>query len=81
MLEGRMILVLTQGFVLIGDVEQMPDYLFVRLTNASVIRRWGTTEGLGQIALKGATTNTILDPLPDGTLVSRANIHHALPCK
>ena len=31
------------------------------LHNASVIRAWGTTKGLGEIAIGGPTTNTKLD--------------------
>jgi hypothetical protein len=31
------------------------------LHNASNIRRWGTTKGLGEIALGGPTKDTVLD--------------------
>ena len=32
-----------------------------KLHNASVIRKWGTTKGLGQIAKDGPTSDTVLD--------------------
>jgi hypothetical protein len=57
----KTILVLQRGWVVVGDLaEDTPER--VQLTNASVIRFWGTTKGLGEIALDGPTTKTILDP-------------------
>jgi len=35
------------------------------LTNAASIRVWGTTKGLGEIAINGPTSKTILDKCPD----------------
>ena len=35
------------------------------LRDASVIRRWGTTRGLGEIAAAGPTPNTKMDPIPE----------------
>lgn len=57
---SKEIIVITNGFVLIGDVTVAESTYIVK--EASVIRRWGTTKGLGQIALKGPTSNTVLDP-------------------
>lgn len=42
------------------------DALFQTLDNAAVVRRWGTTRGLGQLGLEGPTKETVLDPVPDG---------------
>ena len=45
--------------VLIGRFER--DGNMCKLHNASVIRRWGTTRGLGQLASDGPTNQTKLD--------------------
>lgn len=56
------IVVLQRGWVLIGRFQQMADTSKCRLNNAQVIRSWGTTQGLGELALKGKQSNTKLDP-------------------
>ncbi len=56
----KQIIVATHGFVLIGNVKPAADHYLVE--NAAVIRRWGTTKGLGQVALEGPTPETIFDP-------------------
>lgn len=48
--------------VLIGRYSRDPETDECTLTDAKVIRRWGTTQGLGQLAKKGPQTNTVLDP-------------------
>lgn len=53
------IVVLQRGWVLIGKYERNGDQCF--LHNASVIRSWGTTKGLGELALSGPTNSTKLD--------------------
>lgn len=58
----KQIVVCDRGWVLVGDVFEEGDYLF--LTNASVIRRWGTKEGLGELAMKGPLAQTELDKCP-----------------
>lgn len=54
------IVVLPRGHVLIGNFEQLDDACVLK--SASVIRRWGTTQGLGELAEKGPLSETKLDP-------------------
>ena len=47
---------------MLGQLEKDGDeYLLI---NANVIRRWGTTEGLGELAIKGPLPDTKLDKIP-----------------
>lgn len=62
---SKCIVIATSGYVFIGDRVAQPDTFSVRLMGASNIRRWGTTRGLGQIALEGPTENTVLDAVGD----------------
>ena len=55
------IVILDRGFVLVGNVTVKDDW--VETTNASIIRRWGTTKGLGELAANGPLENTKLDPI------------------
>lgn len=57
--EGLSIVILQRGWVVIGDLSWKGKY--GHLKNASVIRNWGTTNGLGEIALNGPTETTKLD--------------------
>ncbi len=62
----KKICVLEQGWVLVGDLEKEGEEYI--LTQGNVIRKWGTSKGLGQIglgqiALNGPLKDTILDPL------------------
>jgi hypothetical protein len=54
------IVILPRGWNMIGRFSQ--DGSKCKLENASVIRRWGTTKGLGELAEKGKLKDTILDP-------------------
>ena len=56
---GKQIVVAELGWVFIGEVS-IGD-VFVNISDAFVIRKWGTTAGLGQIALEGPTKETIFD--------------------
>lgn len=54
------IVVLHRGHVVVGRYSRDGSEVVIR--DASVIRRWGTTRGLGEIAANGPTPNTVLDP-------------------
>ena len=53
------IVVLQRGWIVVGRLERDGDQC--KLHNASVIRIWGTTYGLGEIAENGPTASTKLD--------------------
>jgi hypothetical protein len=59
------ICVLQRGWVVVGDFSQDGAQCFVR--NGYVVRRWGTSEGLGELAARGPLKDTKLDPLPETT--------------
>lgn len=54
------IVILDRGWVVVGWVGISGDD--VTIEKASVIRVWGTTNGIGEIASGGPTKDTILDP-------------------
>ena len=54
------IVILQRGNVIVGRYER--DGQYCKLHDASVIRLWGTTRGLGELAANGPTANTKLDP-------------------
>lgn len=56
----KKICILQRGWILVGDFSREGNDCLLK--NASVIRIWGTTKGLGEIALDGPTSKTILDP-------------------
>lgn len=60
---GKHICILQRGWIVIGDLrKEGHDYL---LSEAAVIRNWGTTKGIGELAKNGPTDKTVLDPSPD----------------
>jgi hypothetical protein len=73
------ILVIEGGWVLVGKTDSLATEPQVELTNAHVIRRWGTDKGLGQIALAGPTKDTILDKL-GVAFIERRQIRFMVPC-
>ena len=58
----KQIVVLQRGWIVVGDVEKTEAE--VKINNCSVIRVWGTSKGLGEIASNGPTSSTKLDPCP-----------------
>ena len=63
----KSIVVLTNGWVFCGVYAPAVGHTPASLTDAACVRRWGTTAGLGQLALEGVTKDTIVDPC--GTVV------------
>lgn len=55
------IVVLPAGWIVVGAWSRSMSKGVCTLTGAYVIRKWGTTAGLGEIALNGPTSATILD--------------------
>lgn len=61
--ESLKIVILQRGWVFIGYLSKSGSDC--TLKKASNIRRWGTTAGLGQLAMDGPTGDTKLDKCPD----------------
>jgi hypothetical protein len=59
----KQIVILNRGWVVMGDYSEKGDEC--TLVNACVVRKWGTTNGLGELAEKGKLPNTVLDPCPN----------------
>lgn len=58
-LAGYAIVVIDRGFVYVGNVRVEGEWCIIR--DALNIRRYGTTAGLGELALKGPQESTVLD--------------------
>ena len=56
---AKTIAILDRGWVFVGDVSRVGDTLTI--ANASCVRYWGTTKGIGQLALEGPLKDTKLD--------------------
>ena len=62
----KQIVIAQRGWVFIGDITKNGNEVII--TNAKNIRRWGTTNGLGQLAKEGPTSNTQFDDYGTVTL-------------
>lgn len=74
----KQIVILNRGWIVVGNYSEKGDNC--TLTDASVIRIWGTTKGLGELAESGPLTNTKLDPCPNVhfnklTMVARMDVN------
>jgi hypothetical protein len=54
------IVVLQRGWVVVGEFKETDKE--VTVSKASVVRRWGTSRGLGEL-VSGPTSSTVLDPV------------------
>lgn len=59
------IVILQRGWIVVGDFWQSGTQC--KIDNGFVVRRWGTSQGLGELAMKGPLAETILDPIPETT--------------
>ncbi len=59
---GVRIVILQRGWVAVGRYTRNGNQC--RLTSAHIIRKWGTSLGLPELAFKGPLTNTVLDASP-----------------
>ena len=58
------IVAVQSGWVFVGtkpDAANQPTSGVLTILNAACVRRWGTTMGLGELALSGPTKETILE--------------------
>lgn len=60
---GTRIVILQRGWVVVGQYSQEGDECTI--SNGYVIRSWGTSNGLGEIALNGPTSSTKLDKITE----------------
>ncbi len=56
------IAVLDRGWIVVGEIGE--ENGLVTISGGAVVRYWGTTRGLGEIAAGGPTKATKLDPCP-----------------
>ena len=64
---NKRIFTLTHGFALYGEVSKTLDNGTIVTKNSKIIRRWGTTKGIGELKT-GALPNTKLDGLGEAHL-------------
>jgi hypothetical protein len=55
----KRIVVLHRGWVVVGDYQATENEIVI--SEASVIRCWGTERGLGELAAEGPRPHTVLD--------------------
>lgn len=72
----RSIVVVTSGWVFVGAVEELDNGFLI--SDASCIRVWGTERGLGQLALSGATSATVLEPCGE-VFVTKGHFMFSIP--
>ena len=58
------IVVLQRGWVVVGRYSEDESGTYGFLDDASVVRYWGTTRGIGQLATEGPLSGTKLDRCP-----------------
>lgn len=74
---GLSIVIADSGHIWVGQVERDRDFIYI--TGGATIRRWGTENGIGQLAESGPTTETKLDRVPHVIVPNHAVIA-IIPC-
>lgn len=77
--DGPCLVVADRGHVWIAQKVELDDD-FVRLTNGRAVRRWGTSQGLNELAKTGPLPKTIIDA-PANLKVSRKALIAIIPCE
>lgn len=75
----KAIYVLRDAWVLVGDEDKRDDEGRLYLTNASVVRVWGTSKGLGELAHSGPLADTKLDPV-GVVIIEPHDLKFTIPC-
>lgn len=75
---GLCLAVADRGFVWVGEVRTEGNWVHIK--GARAVRRWGTTEGLNQLAMQGPRPATRLDAPADLKVSLRALIA-LIPCE
>ncbi|WP_303713622.1 DUF6948 domain-containing protein [Brevundimonas naejangsanensis] len=75
---GLVLVVADRGFVWVGETTTDGDWVHIK--GARAVRRWGTTEGLNELANKGPLPTTRLDA-PADLQVSRKALIALIPCE
>ena len=75
---GLSLVVADKGFVWVGETVTTDDW--VEIKGARCVRRWGTSEGLNELAAKGPLENTRLDA-PADLKVNRKALIAIIPCE
>ena len=73
------IVILQRGWVMVGKLERNGSDC--KLHNAAVLRKWGTTKGLGELAQNGPTKDTVLDKTHGVVEFDYLTVVAAVACK
>lgn len=73
------IVILQRGWVVVGRYYRKGQQC--KVINGYVIRKWGTTQGLPELAIKGPLENTVLDKSPDIEFHQLTEIANIICCE
>lgn len=76
---GLCLVVADRGHVWVGDVTTGENFAIVQ--NARIVRRWGTENGINELANNGPAESTRLDAEADVVKVAMKAIIALIPCR